>query len=747
MKRLCALALLSGLPALASGTAAWEMNTYADFVRGRFQGVSLNRDGQLTLAPRLDTLFASDQPVIWATVRTTGGEVYVATGHRGRLFRVDASGKGSLVWTAPQPEVFTLAAGPRGEVYAGSSPDGRVWRIENGKCVEYFNPQAKYIWSLAVAGDGTLYVGTGDQGRIFRVTGAGKGEPYYDTGQSHVTSLALDSQGRLLAGTEPNGILYRVTAKDKAFALYDSGLPEIRAIVPAADGSVYAAALGGSIVNRIQGAAQGAEAPGAAVSTAAPTTITVEANAQSGAEIKPPQPDAAKTQAAPPPTPQVTTQFSTAVDLAGVEKSAVYRINPDNTVETLWTSKEENVYDILKEPDRLLLATDGGGRVYALSPDRKVTLLAETNEGETTRLLGTGGGVLAATGNMGRLYRLGEGPGGSGSYESPVYDTGTASRWGALSWHADMAAGAELKLQVRSGNSGKPDKSWSDWSAPISASGTKVPSPNARYIQWRAMLAGATGGPVIDNVTVAYLPQNSPPVVRTITVTTQAATSGGAAKPTAQASAAAAYTVTVSDTGDSSVATASGTPTTVLSRAVNPQINVTWQAEDPDGDRLVYAVFFRGEGEREWKPLKANLHENTLSFDGDALADGKYYFRVLASDREANPPSSARSGELTSAPVMIDNTPPVVTIGTVLRTAAGVTIEFDAADAASPLRRAEYSVDAATWVPAESADGVIDSPREHFVLELRNVSPGEHLVVVRAVDSCDNTGLAKVVLR
>ena len=31
----------------------------------------------------------------------------------------------------------------------------------------------------------------------------------------------------------------------------------------------------------------------------------------------------------------------------GVEKSALYKINADNTVETLWSSKEENAYDLV----------------------------------------------------------------------------------------------------------------------------------------------------------------------------------------------------------------------------------------------------------------------------------------------------------------------------------------------------------------------------------------------------------------
>jgi hypothetical protein len=141
--------------------------------------------------------------------------------------------------------------------------------------------------------------------------------------------------------------------------------------------------------------------------------------------------------------------------------------------------------------------------------------------------------------------------------------------------------------------------------------------------------------------------------------------------------------------------------------------------------------------------LKDGLHEATFTFDSDILADGKYFFRVVTSDRESNPPPSAREATLTSAPIMIDNTPPTVTISS----ARNAHIEFEATDAASPLRRCEYSIDAAGWIPVSATDGVIDSLRERFTLDLPSLTPGEHLLVIRAADSANNTGLAKVVLK
>ncbi len=741
---------VAAVPALlASGTAAWEMNSYTDFVRGRFEGVSLSRDGRLSLAPKLETLFNSDQPVVWSVAQASDGTLYAATGHRGRVYRIDRAGKASLLWTAEQPEVFAIMVDRNGVVYAGTSPDGRVYRIENGKASEFFAPKARYIWSLATAQDGAVYVGTGDQGKIFRVDATGKGELYYETGQSHITGLALDNQGRLLAGSEPNGLLYRITAKNKAFVLYDASLPEIRAIMPMPDGTIYASALGGGVAKRAQSAQQAQQALGAAGAvTATTTTITVEAQESGpGPELKTPDPSKQAQQAAAVTSPQVTTQFTPVVDTTGVEKSAVYRINPDNTVETLWSSKEENVYDLLAVDKQILFSTDGNGRIYSLAPDRRITLLLQTNEGETTRLLPAGHSVLAATGNMGRIFRLGEAPGASGVYEAPVHDTNTASRWGSLSWRADLPAGCTLQFRTRSGNSSKPDRTWSDWSEPLTnPAASRIPSPNARYVQWKAEIAGANGAtPAITSVSLSYLPQNSPPVVKSINVISQTVGTAQAAKPASQSSSA-AYTVTVTDTGETP-STSTGTPTQTLPRSSSQQITVSWQAEDPDGDRMVYNVYFRGDEETQWKVLKLNTYENSVTFDADVLADGKYFFRVVASDREANPPSSAREAQLISAPVLIDNTPPRITVGTVTYAAGSAHIEFSAGDGASALRRCEYSLDASSWVPVEAADGVIDSLRESFVLDLTNLTPGEHVVVLRVADSANNTGTTKVVLK
>ena len=42
-----AVTLLCGACAFAASTTTWEMNSYQDFVRGRFSGISLDRDGRM----------------------------------------------------------------------------------------------------------------------------------------------------------------------------------------------------------------------------------------------------------------------------------------------------------------------------------------------------------------------------------------------------------------------------------------------------------------------------------------------------------------------------------------------------------------------------------------------------------------------------------------------------------------------------------------------------------------------------
>src|SRR2546423_13571959 len=171
---LVSITLCVCLVAIGGQPTVWEITSRTELLKGEARGVSITDNGMITLAPRLDQVFNTEQPYIWSTAIDSGGNVYLGTGHDGKLFKVTSDGKGALLYKAAELDVTTLAVAKDGAVFAATSPDGKVYRVtSDGKADVYFEPGAKYIWSLAVLPDGSLAVGTGDKGKLYRVRAAG----------------------------------------------------------------------------------------------------------------------------------------------------------------------------------------------------------------------------------------------------------------------------------------------------------------------------------------------------------------------------------------------------------------------------------------------------------------------------------------------------------------------------------------------------------------------------------------------
>src|SRR6267378_4367543 len=189
----------SSANAFAGEPVVWEISSRTELLKGEARGVSVTESGVLTLAPGLSQLFNTDQAYVWSSAIDSAGNVYLGTGHDGKLFRVGPDGKGSLLYKASELDVTALAVARDGAVFAATSPDGKVYRVTaDGKAEVYFDPADKYIWSLAVLNDGSLAVGTGDNGKLYRVRAAGATQAtslLIDTNQTHVMSLAVTARG------------------------------------------------------------------------------------------------------------------------------------------------------------------------------------------------------------------------------------------------------------------------------------------------------------------------------------------------------------------------------------------------------------------------------------------------------------------------------------------------------------------------------------------------------------------------
>ncbi len=709
-----ALLLLAREEALAVNTRFWRADDFKAFSEGQLHLLSLSQSGTLSLAPSMHEVLDTGQVLVWSAARDAAGNVYLATGHQGRIYRLTpamlrskhpVSARKALYYQAPEPEVFALAVGPDGDLYAGTSPSGKIYRINaHRQSSVYFNPKTRYIWSL-LWHKGALYAGTGDNGEIFRISAPAKGEVLFRTGQRQVMSLAAGPQGNILAGTDPSGLIFRVSPQGKGFVIYQAPLPEIHQLAVAADGDIYATAQGASHATPAPAAPLPATLATTAVGQKQPVVLQSAGAAPDGPRGTP----AATTLTVGAPVIRLPVLAHPAVMPAAAPQSAVYRITPQGSVQRLWVSATESADDVVPTNGGVLFSTDASGRVYHLNQALESRVLVQTNQEETTRLLPLGPQLLATTANLGRVYVIGDRPAPRGWFESPVQDAGTISHWGHLSWTAEVPKGAQLSFVTRSGNSARPDATWSPWSKPIQVSGGAIASPPARYLQYRALLsAGKHDGasPRLQRVVIPYLPANRPPEISQINVT--------------------------------------AAPQPPQGPKVNaPAIELSWTASDPDHDHLLYDVYFRGIHQTQWHLLKRNFAETSLRVGSDLLPDGTYRFKLVASDAPDNPLPLALTAEAVSAPAVLDTTPPEVRNSGVEVTNGAAVIHFSATDATSLLTRAEYVIDSGAWRDLYSDSGIIDSAHETFTIPIRGLSPGEHLVVLRVYDSAGNRGTGK----
>ena len=731
-----AATLLAALTVTALPVAAtpgfWQAATQADFLRGDVEHLSIDEHGRLMLGPEVRRIHEAGVPFVWTMLAGPDDSVFLGTGNDGRVIRVDRNGVGSVFYDSPEMEVHALAPGPDGGLYVGTSPDGRIYRVDaTGQATPFFDPGDKYIWALAVDARGVVYAATGDKGVVYRITPDGKGTEFFSTKTTHALALSFDRAGSLMVATGSPGRVFRVDGQGKGFLVLDTPYQEVRALRFDAKGVLYAAAQSGP-------AGQGSDSGGGNVNEPpAPTgvpSVSTEITAISIIDVPvTPQP-------ASPPAPS---------DGRG-PTGAVYRVLPNGLWDLLWESRDDAPYDLIVEGDgALMVATGGKGKIFRLAGDpMRPTLLTRVTAQQAVSLHRAAGRTLIATSNPGQLLSVSGDRAARGTYDSDVKDARVVASWGTIAWRATTPSGTRVELQTRSGNTRTPDEAWSDWSAAYTnADGTAIASPNARYLQWRAVLTGKGDSPVLTSVTAAYLQRNIRPNLSSITlhppgVVFQKPFSSGETEIAGFSE----------DTMERRVASADNTANTASGPTLGRRTyqkglqTLIWKADDENGDELTYDVLYRREGETSWKTLKEGLTDTILVWDTASAPNGSYVVKVVASDHKSNPPDTALRGERESASVDVDNTAPIVSIATARRESGHIVVPFEVRDADSVIARVEYSVDSQPWQSAFPDDGILDARREHFTLRL-DASMAGRTLVVRSTDAMNNVGSAEVVLK
>src|SRR4029079_9911295 len=115
--------------AIAVGPVFWEISKQDDVIKGDARGVSIAESGTINLAPAFTLVYDTKQAYVWSSTTDAAGNIYLGTGHDGRIFKVTPAGQGSLLYDAPELDVTALATDSQANLYAGTSPEGKIYKI------------------------------------------------------------------------------------------------------------------------------------------------------------------------------------------------------------------------------------------------------------------------------------------------------------------------------------------------------------------------------------------------------------------------------------------------------------------------------------------------------------------------------------------------------------------------------------------------------------------------------------------
>lgn len=677
--RLCSVLgvwLILQSTAEAGKVKVWQHNTQAQFDKAQFKNAVVSSEGTLRLSRQVKAFANLQAGHVWDVLEDASGHLIVATGLEGKIFKVAADGKATSLYASTDSQILCLAPGPDGTLFAGTGPVGTILRISGDKVSVFAEELDSYVWDLAYdAPSKTLFAGTGPKGRIFQITPDGKPSVFYTTRQEHILRLAHDGKSNLYAGTDKGGMVYRIDNRGKGFVIFHTPQGEIRSLLVTPD-AVYAGT--GSPVPRRGTTSKTSllHTPGIQLAAAAELLV------QGGA---------------PAPTPPA------------IGDNSLFRIAPDGTIREVFRDKVL-ILALLKSQDRFWLGTGMQGQLFEVDePSKEKTEIARLDHGQIHCLLKRrDGSMILGTGDPGKLYVLEDNFAAEGTVTSEVLDAKIISKWGALTWKANVPAGTSIALSVRSGNVPEPDDTWSDWSAAqTDPQLARAVAPTARYMQYRVFLRSESGKatPEVRGIALRYQTTNQAPEITTFDVPDLE----GAAQDNSR------------------------------------KLKLKWSATDANEDELLYNLYFKKDGWKDWILLEEDLDKKDHEWDTSAVPSGIYQLKLLASDRRDNPAAETLTAERLSAPVIVAHEAPKVAVKLIGIEGDQAVIEGSASDALVRLTDASFALNGKRWTNVFPTDGLFDSKTETFRFKTDALRPGSHVLRLRIRDAAGNIGASDVI--
>lgn len=240
---------------------------------------------------------------IWDLALDKAGNLYVATGDHGEIFRVTPKGEHSVFFKSDETHIRVLAFDAQQNLIAGSDGSGLIYRISPaGEGFVLYSAPKKEITALAIDHSGNIYAaavgekkntgaqnssslasallnaaqnapapnsstpapgismnptpatplpttgpfpfpGGGSSGGtdVYRIAPDGSPTKVWSSHEDIVYALAFDAQERLLAGTGNRGHLFAITGQEEFSDLLKAPASQITAFAKAPNGGLFAA--------------------------------------------------------------------------------------------------------------------------------------------------------------------------------------------------------------------------------------------------------------------------------------------------------------------------------------------------------------------------------------------------------------------------------------------------------------------------------------------------------------------------
>jgi hypothetical protein len=231
---------------------------------------------------------------IWDLILDDGGNLYVATGDHGEIFRVTPKGEHSVFFKSDEAHIRVLALDSKGNLLAGSDGSGLIYRIspQSEGFVLYSAPKRE-ITALAIDKADNIYASAAGEKRgtpsglfpatipvppvpapaqpqpgltgnnpsptpspapalgpfpspastggseIYRIGSDGSPARIWNSREDLVYALAFDSRGRLLAGTGNRGHIFAIAREDQYSDLLKASASQLTAFANAPGGALY----------------------------------------------------------------------------------------------------------------------------------------------------------------------------------------------------------------------------------------------------------------------------------------------------------------------------------------------------------------------------------------------------------------------------------------------------------------------------------------------------------------------------